>query len=334
VKALLKLQSSIIVQSAEHEPVVNKFHARAKTLIAIGAVMAAALASDPSAAQSVMTPSACAAVGATVGAIGGATLPKHAAAKAALAAIGALGGAAAGNWACSPPPAASSPEQPVYEQPQQVHGPQTPVYQQFPPPPPQYQRDNDYGQHVVYVDGQGSYRGPSMPSSQPLGQPVGQAVGSMIDSSPVAAPAQMAGFESAVQRMPLSTTEREWLDALSSDTLDAKASWKSALWKVDQARVHGNSATVNGAIDAELRARMDFEMKRLNFTKTVNRLHNGVSGEARDVIRYMQISGALMELDTESRISYEMLQSRDQALQARSQVYAEEVWRSSMKRRL
>lgn len=336
MKALLKLQSSIIVQSAQHEPVVSKFHSRAKAFVALAAVAAAALASDPSAAQGVMTPSACAAVGATIGAISGATLPRNDAAKAALAALGALGGAAAGNWACESAPATAPPAQPVYQAPPPVQRAPQPGFQQYPVQPavqpmsPQYQR-------VVSVNGQGGYRGAMTAAGPQSAQQLGQPVGRVIGSAPAETPAQLAGFLPPVQRMPLSTTERGTLDSLAADTLDAKADWKNALLKVDEARAQGKKAaagTVDGAIDAELRARMNFEMKRLNFTKTVNRLHNGVGGEAREVGRYMEISGALLELDTESRISYGMLQARDRVLQAHSQAYAEEVARASMKRRL
>lgn len=106
MKALSKLQSSIIVQAAGEDAVASKMSARAKMFVSVGAVVAATLAAGPADAQSgPLTPSRCAAVGATVGAALGYNGPRNSAGRVAMAAIAGLGGAAAGNWLCSPKPA-------------------------------------------------------------------------------------------------------------------------------------------------------------------------------------------------------------------------------------
>lgn len=106
MKALSKLQASIVVQAAAHDSVVDKFNERARMFVAAGALIAIALASGGAHAQSnqVLTPSNCAMVGATVGGVAGAASSDNNSARLILGALGALGGGALGNFLCAPKP--------------------------------------------------------------------------------------------------------------------------------------------------------------------------------------------------------------------------------------
>lgn len=127
-------------------------------------------------------------------------------------------------------------------------------------------------------------------------------------------------------KAPLSITERERLDALTKEAIDAKYEWKKALWMIDQARQRGFQPAVLTSMETEAAARRDFEVKRGAFATTVARLHNGGEGiEPKAVGRYLEIAAALLELSTESRTSFEMLAARDQALQERSPTYMAEA---------
>lgn len=108
MKALSRLQSSIICQAVESEAVASKFTTRARTYVAFGALVATALmAQGAHAQQGPISPGNCAAVGATVGGVGGSQYGNTSAKNAIGAAIGALGGAAVGYWLCDPSPARS-----------------------------------------------------------------------------------------------------------------------------------------------------------------------------------------------------------------------------------
>lgn len=103
MKALTRLQSTVLFQAAENEGVAAKMTQRAKQFVAFGVLVSAALASQGAHAQNqVLTPSNCAGVGATVAGIAGAASGKTNVQQAVWGALGALGGAAAGNWLCSP----------------------------------------------------------------------------------------------------------------------------------------------------------------------------------------------------------------------------------------
>lgn len=108
MKALSRLQSSVICQAVESDAVAAKFTARARTYVAFGALVASALmAQGAHAQQGPMSPGNCAAVGATVGGVAGSQYGNTNARNAIGAALGALGGAAAGYWLCNPSPARS-----------------------------------------------------------------------------------------------------------------------------------------------------------------------------------------------------------------------------------
>jgi hypothetical protein len=266
VKALLRLQGAIIVQAAQHEDVADRFCQRAKQFVAFGAIGLAAIASgNAQAQQGPLSPSNCAAVGATVGGTVGYATPKNDAARIVGAALGGIAGAAAGNWLCSPK---------------------------------QAMRDSSYDRAAGYGVADGS---------------------TAVDRSN--------------PRAALSISERERLDDLSVAAINAKSNWKRALWNVDQARTSGNQVSVTAALESEAEARNAFETKRATFSTTVARLHQGAGGgEPRAVGRYLEISAALLELNTESRVSYQMLQSRDELQQQRSPAYATEVERAASRR--
>ncbi|MEJ6002708.1 hypothetical protein [Paucibacter soli] len=268
MKALSRLQNTVLFQAVEIEEVSSKFVARAKTLVAFGVLVAVALASQGAHAQQQgpLTPSNCAMVGTTIGGVLGAASGKTNVQQIVRGALGALGGAAAGNWLCSPKPARS--------------------------------QDSSYAQAANY--GYGS------------NQPGGYAV------------------ERQSAKAPLSFSERETLDGMSKGALDAKYEWKKALWQVDQAgqRANGNrnNPGLQSALENEAQARRDFEQRRAVFATTVAKLNNGAEGiEARAVGRYVEISGAMLELSTDNRVSFQMLEARDNQLKAQSQAYTAEA---------
>lgn len=266
MKALLRLQGAIIVQAAQHEDVAERFSQRAKQFVACGAIGLAAIASgNVQAQQGPLTPSNCAAVGATVGGTVGYATPKNDAARIVGAALGGIAGATAGNWLCSPK---------------------------------QAMRDSSYDRAAGYGIADGS-----------------------------------TGVDRSNPRAALSISERERLDDMSVAAINAKSNWKRALWNVDQARAGGNQTSLSAALESEAEARNAFETKRASFSTIVAKLHQGSGGEPRAVGRYLEISAALLELNTESRVSYQMLQSRDELQQQRSPAYATEVERAAAARR-
>jgi hypothetical protein len=121
-------------------------------------------------------------------------------------------------------------------------------------------------------------------------------------------------------KVPLSISEDDRLDAMSKSAVSAKTAWKRSLYDI-QTGGAGVSAR-----EKEANARRDFENKRANFATTVARLNAGTeSTPPKQVGRYLEISSALLELDTESRTNYSTLADRDQSLMNRNQSYSQEV---------
>lgn len=265
MKALSKLQSSIIVQSAQVDEVAAAMNARAKEFIAVGALVALAMAAGQAKAQQgPITPSNCAAVGATIGGVAGGALGDSSAGRIIKGAIGALGGAAAGHWLC---------------------------------------------------DRQGRAQDASYQKAEAYG----------VASSDVG----MVG-PSATSKTPLSFTERERLDAMSKEAIDAKYAWKMALWNVAQADTRAGTAAREAAREAEAEARQKFVAKRDAFAATVARLNQGTDSMApRAVGRYLEVSAALLELDANARTSYQLIAARDDQLKARSKAYSDEADRAA-----
>lgn len=258
MKALSRLQSTVMFQAAGIEEVANKMTERAKTLVVFGVLVAASLAAttgNAKAQSQVLTPGNCATVGGTIGVLVGSVAGKTNLQSAVGAALGALGGAAAGNWLCSPKERSQDSS---------------------------YNHAANYGMSgVVKVD-------PSTP------------------------------------KVALSITERERLDDMAKTAIDAKWKWKKSLWEVDQARNAGFQARVQSALENESQARQDFGRARGSFATTVAKLNNGGDGAApRAVGRYIEISASLLELTTEARVSYQMLEERDMKMQERSPAYKE-----------
>lgn len=266
MKALSRLQGSIIVQAAADDSVVSKFNARARMFIAAGALLAVAVASGNAHAQSgdVLTPSNCAMVGALVGGTAGQATSDKSVNKIIVGALGALGGGALGNYLCSP------------KAPRSLDS--------------SYQRAEGYGGFV----------------------------------------GNAGVVERTAPKMALSISESERLDDMSAQALGAKVEWKRALWQVRGAEEAGNRMARNTAVESESVNRRDFELKRAVFATAVARLNAGSDQmEPRAVGRYLEISASILELDTESKTSYDMLVSKDDFLQARSPAYGQEAQRSA-----
>jgi hypothetical protein len=267
MKALTRLKSTVMFQAAGVEEAASKMTDRARTLVAFGVLVAAALAAAPNAAHaqsSILTPGNCATVGGTIGGLVGSQAGKTNVSNAIGAALGALGGAAAGNWLCSPS---------------------------------ERSQDSSYSHAANYgVDG-GTKVSPSTP------------------------------------KQALSITERERLDDMAKSAIDAKWAWKKSLWEVDQAKSSGFGARLNSAMEAESQARQTFDQERGKFSTTVAKLNNGVDGAApRAVGRYIEISASLLELTTEAKVSYQMLEARDMKMQERSPAYKEAADQASRMR--
>lgn len=167
-----------------------------------------------------------------------------------------------------------------------------------------------------------------------VGANAGAAVGYASKSAASYASAESTVVARAASKAMLSISERERLDGLSAQALQARSAWMKSLYNVDQARAGENRAGLTAALETESEARQAYESKRATFTTTVCRLYQGAGGEPRAVDRYLEVAAALPELDSEARVSYQMLQSRDEALQVRSQAYAQEVHRTAWKRKL
>lgn len=273
MKALSKIQSTVMFQAAELDDAASKFSQKAKAFVAFGALIAAVLVSQGAQAQqSPLTPSNCAVAGSMVGGAIGANMGNSNVAHIAGGVLMALGGAAVGNWACSP---------------------NTPS------------RDASYNNAANYGNGGN--------------QKQGNQSGFAVDRQAV--------------KTPLSINERDFMDNLSKEALDAKYTWKKALWGADQASQKNSGPAMQTALETEAQARQEFEQKRDNFSTTVAKLNNGVAGvEPRAVGRYIEISAALLELSTKSKVSYQMLESRDNAMKQQSQAYTAEVDRTSRMR--
>ena len=138
------------------------------------------------------------------------------------------------------------------------------------------------------------------------------------------------GVGKSTPKVALSISERERLDEMSGGAIDAKAAWKRALWDIQVARNGGNQAALTTAMESESTARHSFETRRAVFATAVAKLHNGSEGmEPRAVGRYLEVSAALLELDTESKVSYATLAAKDDALMNRSAAYNQETQRAA-----
>ena len=85
---------------------------------------------------------------------------------------------------------------------------------------------------------------------------------------------------------------------------------------------------VNSARERETASRAEFERARGAFASTVARLNAGADGNPpRAVGGYLEISASLLELNAQSRVSYQMLEERDSMLKQRSPAYNEEAER-------
>lgn len=266
MKALTKLQGSIVTQAGQVDAAAAAMNVRAREFLAVGALVALAMtAGQAKADDGPMTPSNCASVGAVVGGVAGGSSGNSTVARTVYAAIGALGGAAAGHWMCNPRPLPS--------------------------------QDSSYDRADSYGGSGSSMAGPSAGKS------------------------------------PLSFSERDRLDAMSKDALDAKYRWKMSLWNIDQAERGGSQAAREAAREVESEARQAFVAKRESFSMTVARLNRGTDGVApRAVGRYLEVSAALLELDTNSRVSYQIIANRDEQLKNRSRAYSEEADRAASMR--
>jgi outer membrane lipoprotein SlyB len=264
VKALSKLQGSIIVQAAADDSVVAKFNSRARMYVTFGALVLAAIAAQPAHAQNqVLTPSNCAAAGAAIGGAAGAMSSNNGNKQMMVGILGALGGGAAGAWLCSPKTIS---------------------------------RDQSYEMATTF--------GGANPN---LG---------MVDKS--------------TPKMALSISEQERLDALSAEALGAKVEWKRALWSIRNAEEANNRLARNTAVESESVARQNFEQKRAAFATVVARYNAGSENSPpRAVNRYIEISASMLELDTKSRTSYDMLAAKDQSLIERNPAYGQETLRSA-----
>lgn len=131
------------------------------------------------------------------------------------------------------------------------------------------------------------------------------------------------------QRMALSLSERERLDALQSEALTDKYQWKKALVAVHEARESGNRAAFNSASQSERNAYQAFKESRDAFASTVSQMYNGVGGMApRAVSRYLEVSGALLELEGDRATTYQVLEARDMKLKELNPRYAAEADRN------
>ena len=260
MKALTRLQTTVLFQAAENGDVAAKMTQRAKQLVTFGVLVAATLAAQGAHAQNqVLTPSNCATVGATVGGVVGTASGKNNLQQAVWGALGALGGAATGNWLCSPKARTL---------------------------------DSSYDNAARY--GMSDGRGVEVDHQAP--------------------------------KMSLSINERDRLDEMSGAAINAKYAWKKSLFDIDQASQRGNAAALNTAREQESISRAEFERTRGAFASTVARLNAGADGNPpRAVGRYLEISASLLELDTGSRVSYQMLEQRDTMLKERSPAYQQEA---------
>jgi hypothetical protein len=122
----------------------------------------------------------------------------------------------------------------------------------------------------------------------------------------------------------LSLTESDFLDKLSRESFTAKHSLKAAQLDAAASRLKASNVP-----QAETQARMedarrDFESHRATFVTTVFRLNNGLNGVPRDVTRHIASSAALMEVSSDSNLTYAVLRSRGNAFAARRQLNASE----------
>ena len=130
-------------------------------------------------------------------------------------------------------------------------------------------------------------------------------------------------------RQSLSLTESDFLDKLCRESFAAKNSLKAAQLDAAASRFKASSVPQEETRARVEGARRDFESHRATFVTTVFRLHNGLNGAPRDVTRHIALSAALMELGSDSNVSYAMLRSRESAFAARRRMNAGDNLRGS-----
>lgn len=129
--------------------------------------------------------------------------------------------------------------------------------------------------------------------------------------------------ERSQPRTPLSISERTKLDKLSFEAVDAKYQWKVALYYASN-NLQSPNATQT-ARENEAQARQNFEEKRNQLTNVVVAMNSGTMEMAPKAMgRYLEVVGALNELDTRSATTYSIIESNDVALRAQNPSYAAE----------
>ncbi|MCZ8255001.1 MAG: hypothetical protein O9327_04975 [Polaromonas sp.] len=279
MRALSRLQASVICQSVADEEVANKLAPRARQFVVFGAMVAAMLAATPEArAQSngPLNPSNCAAVGMTVGGAAGSQVSNKNSERIIGAALGALGGAAAGHWLCSPS-----------EDRSRMGAGRDSSYDRA----ANYGMDQNQRQRMVSVEDR-----------------TGRGVG---PSAPKAA---------------LGLNERAELDRMAQGAIDAKYAWKKSLFDLQSAQNGRSGPLPAGLVEREQLARQDFDAARNQFSIVVAKLNNGTEGmPPKAVGRYIEVSAALLELSTDKRTSFDLINRMDNQLQNESMAYREET---------
>lgn len=278
MRALSRLQGTVIVQAVADQEVAEKLTPRARQFVVFGAMVAAMLAASPDARaqhNGPLSPSNCAAVGMTVGGAAGSQVSSKNSNRIIGAALGALGGAAAGHWLCSPSEDRSRAG---------------------------VGRDSSYDRAANY--GTTSY------------QP--QRMNSVEDNSGRGVPRQ-------APKAALSLMERNELDRMAQEAIDAKYAWKKALFDVQTAQ-NGRGNMMANALEREQMARGDFDSARNQFASVVAQLNNGAEGQPPKAVgRYIEVSAALLELSTDKRTTFDMINRMDNQLQNESMAYREQT---------
>ena len=147
-------------------------------------------------------------------------------------------------------------------------------------------------------------------------------------------PAQQGGYQGQPQnrevpversqpRTPLSISERTKLDKLSFEAVDAKYQWKIALYYASNNLQSPNASQT--ARENEAQARQNFEEKRSQLTNVVVAMNSGtMEMPPKAMGRYLEVVGALNELDTRNATTYSIIESNDVALSAQNPNYAAE----------
>ena len=279
MRALSRLQGSVICQSVADIEIADKLAPRARQFVVFGAIVASMMAASPEARaqnRGPLNPSNCAGVGMTVGGAAGSQVSNKNTNRIIGAALGALGGAAAGHWLCSPSEERS---------------------RQGANRDSSYERAANFG-----LD----------PSQR-------QRMNSVEDTSG-------RGVDRLPPKAPLSLGMRTELDRMAQVAIDAKYAWKKALFDT-QAAQNGRMGQIPASvIEREQLARSDFDASRSQFSSLVAKLNNGGDGlQPVAVGRYIEVSAALLELSTDKRTTFELINRMDNQLQNESPAYREET---------